>query len=78
MTKAIDYWCNPFTPEIMDVYVQDEEIGNVIKWWGMEERWVGRSVNEFVNMMDDCDVDIVMLPSSQMRSYQRKNPCGRC
>jgi len=72
MVKAIDYWCNPFTPETIKKFTQDEEVGHVIKWWNMEDRWKGKNVDEFVGMMDNYGVEIVMIPSLQMRSYQRK------
>jgi len=72
MVKVIDFWCNPFTPGAMKQFTQDEEVGHVIKWWKMEKRWGGKSVDEFIDMMDDSGVDIVMLPSLKMRSYQRK------
>lgn len=71
MVKAIDYWCNPFTPETLKVFTEDEEVGQVIKWWGMEERWKGKSVEAFVKMMDEANVEMAMIPSLQMRSYQR-------
>ena len=72
MVRAIDYWCNPFTPETILKFTEDEEVGHVIRWWHMEERWKGKSVDEFVSMMDSSGVEIVMIPSLQMRSYQRK------
>lgn len=72
MIKAIDYWCCPFTPETIKKFTEDEEVGYVIKWWKMEDRWVGKSVSEFISMMDNYGVEKVMIPSVQMRSYQRK------
>lgn len=70
--QAIDYWCNPFTHETLRQFVEDQEVGHVIKWWGMEDRWQGKTVEEFVQMMDEAKVQIAMVPSLQMRSYQRK------
>ena len=72
MMKAIDTWCNPFTPELIRRLAEDEEVKHVIKWWGMEERWAGKSVDDFCKMMDECGVEMVMVPSAQIRSYQRK------
>lgn len=72
MVRAIDIWCNPFTPEAMKKFTADEEIAQVIKWWGMEDRWLGKPVDQFLDMMDDYEVDKVFIPSAQIRSYQRK------
>jgi predicted TIM-barrel fold metal-dependent hydrolase len=72
MIKAIDYWCNPFTPEAMSAFTDDDEVGEVIQWWGMQDRWQGKSVEEFIQMMDLKEVELVMVPSLQMRSFQRK------
>lgn len=72
MIQAIDYWCNPFTPEAIKKFAQDEEVAHVIKWWGMEERWAGQTVDQFVDMLDECGVEIAMVPCFKMRSYQRK------
>lgn len=72
MVGVIDIWCNPFTPEAMKKFTEDQEVGYVIKWWHMEERWKGRSAREFLEMMDRDGVELVMIPSLQMRSYQRK------
>ncbi|MBT8339191.1 MAG: amidohydrolase [Desulfatitalea sp.] len=70
--KAIDYWCNPFTPETLCKFLEDEEVGHVIKWWGMEDKWQSKSVEQFVRMMDEANVEMAMVPNLQMRSYQRK------
>ena len=44
---AIDYWCNIFTPEGIDrCFRQPNEIAQVVKWWGMESRLVGRTPSE--------------------------------
>lgn len=72
MINAIDYWCNPFTHETMKKFVDDDEVGDVIKWWGMQDRWKGKSIDEFVSMMDSVCLDVAMVPNLQMRSYQRK------
>jgi hypothetical protein len=72
MVNAIDYWCNPFTHDTMKQFVNDDEVGHVIQWWGMQDRWQGKSVDEFVSMMDAVNLDVAMVPNLQMRSYQRK------
>jgi hypothetical protein len=72
MVNAIDYWCNPFTHDTMKQFVNDDEVGHVIQWWGLQDRWQGKSVDEFVSMMDAVNLDVAMVPNLQMRSYQRK------
>ncbi len=72
MLKAIDTWCNPFTPDLIKKLAEDVEVAHVIKWWGMEERWAGKTVEAFLQMMDEAGVDMVMVPSAQIRSFQRK------
>jgi predicted TIM-barrel fold metal-dependent hydrolase len=67
---AIDYWCNTFTPELLDKYWrQQPEIFEVIQWWGLEDRLRGYSVEDFVKHLDEADVDAVMIPSAKMASY---------
>ncbi len=68
---AVDYWCNPFTPEAFDKYwFGTPEINAVIQWWSMEDRIVGRTPSEFVQSMDDADVDVALVPSVKMRSFE--------
>ena len=74
MIKAIDIWCLPFTPELMPLMKQDEEIGKVIKWWNMEELYAGFTVEQMLKMMDEGGVEKVLIPSVQMYSYMRKVP----
>jgi uncharacterized protein len=74
MIKAIDVWANPFTPELIKQLVDDAEIGAVIKWWHMEERYKGFTAEQMVKMMDENNMDKVLIPSVQMYSYMRKVP----
>ena len=68
---AIDYWCNIFTPEGLKQTFQDpDEVADVVRWWGMEDRIVGRSIEDFVSVMDESDVDTVLIPSAKMASYR--------
>jgi uncharacterized protein len=69
---AVDIWCNPFTREAFDKYwFGTPEIAANIEWWHMEDRIVGRSPSEFVEHMDASNVDMVLVPSIKMRSYER-------
>ncbi|WP_214109375.1 amidohydrolase family protein [Acrocarpospora catenulata] len=66
---AVDYWCNIFTPEgIRQTFEEPKEISDVVKWWGL--KFTGKSVEEFVASMDDADVDVVLIPSAKMASYE--------
>lgn len=67
---AVDYWCNIFTPEGIDqCFRQPAEVADVVEWWGMGPRLIGRTVQKFVEHMDAADVDTVLVPSAKMASY---------
>jgi hypothetical protein len=72
--KAIDIWAIPFTPQLLRRLSDDEEIGKVIKWWHMEERYAGFTVEQMIKEMDEAGVEKVLVPSFQMYSYTRKVP----
>ena len=66
---AVDYWCNLFTPEgIKHTFQDPPEVADVVKWWGLE--FTGMSVPEFTRYLDDAGVDVVLIPSAKMASYQ--------
>ena len=68
---AVDIWCNPFTREAFDKYwFGTPEVAANIEWWHMKDRVVGRSPSEFVQHMDASNVDVVLVPSVKMRSYE--------
>lgn len=67
---VVDYWCNAFTPEAIDKYWRDTpEIAEVVAWWHMEDRLVGRAPKDFVTYLDGAGVDVVLVPSVKMRAY---------
>lgn len=73
MSKAIDVWCNPFTPEYTRrMFMEVDELRAVVEWWHMHERVKGLSVPDFVKMMDEVGVDKVLVPSIKMGSYQKR------
>ena len=78
MIRAIDIWSLPFTPKLLKRLVDDEEIGAVIKWWHMEARYAGFTVEQMIKEMDEAGVDKVIVPSFQMYSYARKVPILEC
>lgn len=70
---AIDYWCNIFTKEGLDAgWREQPEIAEVVEWWGMGDRLVDRTPEEFGTYMDDAGMDVVLIPSAKMSSYQTK------
>ena len=70
---AVDYWCNLFTEQALKQNWWDQpEIAEVIRWWGMEDRLVARSADEFVAHMDASGMDVVLVPSAKMMSYATK------
>lgn len=72
---AIDFHCNLFTPEsIRKNWHGASEMARLIKWWKMEERVQGRTVAEFVQMMDRAGCDKVLVPAIRMFSYKEKTP----
>lgn len=69
---AVDVWCNVFTKAAFDKYwFGTPEIAFNIKWWNMADRIVGRTTAEFVQHMDSAGVDMVLVPSFKMFSYER-------
>ncbi len=73
MTGAIDILCNLFTEESMEKnWRGQEEFQVLIKWWHMEDRVKGISVDDFVRMMDEAGVSKVLIPAVRMMA-ERKN-----
>ncbi|SFR17740.1 amidohydrolase family protein [Desulfoscipio geothermicus] len=71
MTKVIDYWHQPFTPELMKkAYIDDPEQGQVAKWWGLDIK--GRTPEEFIADMDKYGIDKVLIPTGKIKSYMRQ------
>ena len=69
----IDFHCNLFTPEcIRRNWYEAPEMHRLIKWWKMESRVQGKTVAEFVAMMDEAGCDKVLVPAIRMFSYKRK------
>lgn len=69
----IDFHCNLFTHEAIDKWWYGQpEFQRLIKWWKMEDRIKGVSVDDFVAMMDKAGLDKAMIPAIRMMSYQKK------
>lgn len=68
---AVDYWCNLFTPSGVDrLFREAEEVAEVVAWWGMDSRLVGREVPAFIEHLDSADIDAVIVPAVRMASYR--------
>jgi predicted TIM-barrel fold metal-dependent hydrolase len=66
---AIDYWCNLFTPEgVRQTFEEPKDVADVVRWWGL--KFEGKTIGEFVAYLDDADVDVVLVPSAKMASYE--------
>ena len=74
MTKAIDYWINPFTPEFMKRCWVDEPEFATMTGGKLLGRFEGYSVDEFVKVLDECEVEKCFIPSWKMFSFKRKEP----
>lgn len=69
----IDFHCNLFTHEAIDKWWYGQpEFQRLIKWWKMEDRIKGVSVDDFVAMMDKAGLDKALIPAIRMMSYQKK------
>ncbi len=72
---AIDYWTNIFTPEgLRKMYVENEELAPVVKWWSMDDRIKGYEPDAFVKLLDELRIEKVYVPSFKMQSYKRRAP----
>ncbi|EME69963.1 TIM-barrel fold metal-dependent hydrolase [Paramagnetospirillum caucaseum] len=70
---AIDFHCNLFTPEAIERHWYGQpEMYRLIKWWKMEERVKGVTVDDFVAMMDAAGLEKALIPAIRMMSYQKK------
>ncbi len=73
MVKAIDVWCNIFTPEGMKkYYVAAPELKEVVDRWKMGERTRGYSISEFNKILDDAKVEKIILPALKIRSFLKQ------
>ena len=73
--QAIDYWTNIFTPEgLRKMYMENDELNAIVKWWSMDERLKGYSPDEFVRMLDENKIKKTFVPSFKMWSFKKKAP----
>lgn len=74
MTKAIDYWVNPFTPDwVKRCWADEPEFVLMAESRGQRQgRYKSYSVKEFVQLMDEAEVEKAFIPSWKMFSFKRK------
>ncbi len=73
--QIIDYWSNIFTPDgLRKMYLENDELGSIVKWWNMNERLTGYHPEEFVEMMDSRGIAKVYVPAFKMWSYRKRAP----
>ena len=73
--RYIDYWSNIFTPEgLRYMYIETDELHEIVQWWNMDERLKGYDVPAFVRMLDENDIRKVFVPTFKMWSYKKKAP----
>lgn len=69
--RAIDVWCNIFTPEGMKKNFADvEEIRFAFRLFGREDRLQGKPPEEFLAEMDELGVERVCVPTFKVRKFQ--------
>lgn len=74
MTDIIDCWTNVFTPEhLRRMYMDTEELYEIVQWWDMNERLRGYKPAELVAEMDRLGIGKVLVPAFQLFSYTRKH-----
>lgn len=73
-TAAIDYWCNLFTPEgLKRLYVDPPEFAWPAQQWGIRDRLAGRSVEEFLAMMDRTGFARVGIPAAKVYNWRHRH-----
>jgi predicted TIM-barrel fold metal-dependent hydrolase len=76
MTKpfAIDYWCNLFTPDgLRRLYVEPPEFAWPAQQWSVSGRLAGRSVEEFLKMMDRTGFARVGIPATKVYNWRERH-----
>jgi predicted TIM-barrel fold metal-dependent hydrolase len=73
--EAIDYWTNIFTPQgLRKMYLENDELSAIVKWWSMDERLKGYEPEAFVQMLDEHRIRKVFVPSFKMWSWRKRAP----
>jgi predicted TIM-barrel fold metal-dependent hydrolase len=71
--KVIDVWCNIFTPEGMKkYYVKSPELKEVVDRWKLGERTKGYSVDDFLKILDESQVEKIIIPALKIKSFVKQ------
>lgn len=71
---AIDYWCNLFTPEgLKRLYVDPPEFAWPAQQWGVRDRLKGRSIEDFIEMMDKTKFARVGIPAAKVYNWSHRH-----
>jgi len=71
--KAIDVWCNIFTPEGMrKYYVMSPELKEVVDRWKLGDRTKGYCVADFLKILDGAQVVKIVMPALKIKSFLRQ------
>ena len=71
--KAIDVWCNIFTPEGMrKYYVMSPELREVVDRWKLGDRTKGYCVADFLKILDGAQVVKIVMPALKIKSFLRQ------
>lgn len=74
MSEVIDYWCNLFTPDgLKRLYLDPPEFSWPAEAWSLKERLRGRSVSDFIQMMDANGIGRVCIPSAKVYNWRDRH-----
>lgn len=69
--RVIDYWCNLFTADgLRRLYLEPPEFAWPARAWSLSSRLSGRTVQEFVEMMDELGIGRVGLPAAKVYNWR--------
>jgi predicted TIM-barrel fold metal-dependent hydrolase len=72
--RVIDYWCNLFTPDgLKRLYVDPPEFAWPARAWSIRGRLGGRSVEEFLGLMDELGLRRVGIPASRVYNWRERH-----
>jgi len=70
--KAIDWMNYLNTEKAMARFKAQPELLRLLVWWGMEDRYRGRTPEELVAEMDEAGVEATVICCVKMASYRQK------
>jgi len=70
--KAIDWMNYLNTDKGIARFKGAPELARLLKWWGMEDRYVGKTGEQMVAEMDEAGVEATVICAVKMASYREK------